>query len=106
MTIQEINAKLTSSEYDFLRTHPKLGDNIILLGLGGSRAYNTSTPTSDWDLRGIATNSPKEILIGTDFGQVVERTTDTVVYSFNKMLKLLADCNPNTILFRKNIMCV
>jgi predicted nucleotidyltransferase len=65
--------------------------------LGGSHAYGTSTPTSDIDIRGITHNSPKEILLRQDFEQVTERTTDTVVYSFNKMVKLLADCNPNTI---------
>lgn len=106
MTLQEINAKLLTSEYDFLRTDPRLGKNIILLGLGGSHAYGTSTQTSDLDCRGIAMNTPKGILLRQDFEQVENRATDTVIYSFNKMIGLLADCNPNTILFRKNIMCV
>ena len=97
MTLEQINKALLTPEYDFLRTNPHLGKNIILLGLGGSHAYHTENEHSDCDIRGIATNSAREILVGTDFGQVVERTTDTVVYSFNKMVKLLADCNPNTI---------
>ena len=105
-TIQEMKACVQRPEYDFLRTNPRLGDNIILLGLGGSRAYGTSTPTSDWDWRGLAMNTPQEILLRQDFEQVENRATDTVIYSFNKMIGLLADCNPNTILFRKNIMCV
>ena len=43
MTIEEIKNKINSSEYDFLRKKP-LGNNIILLGLGGSYAYGTNTP--------------------------------------------------------------
>lgn len=97
MTLEQINKMLLTSDYDFLRNDPRLGKNIILLGLGGSHAYGTSTPTSDLDCRGITMNTPKEILLRQDFEQVEDRATDTVIYSFNKMVGLLADCNPNTI---------
>ena len=97
MTLEQINKAILTPEYDFLRTNPHLGKNLILLGLGGSHAYGTSTPNSDLDCRGLAMNTPKEILLGQDFGQVENRATDTVIYSFNKMIGLLADCNPNTI---------
>lgn len=97
MTLEQINKSLLTPEYDFLRSHPHLGKNIILLGLGGSHAYGTDTPTSDLDVRGIAMNTPQEILLRQDFEQVENRATDTVVYSFNKMVSLLSDCNPNTI---------
>ena len=92
-----IKEKLNTSEYDFLKTNPHLGDNIILLGLGGSYAYGTNVETSDIDIRGIATNSSDEILLGKDFEQVVDVDTDTTIYSFTKMVQLLCNANPNTI---------
>ena len=98
MTIQQIKTLLQYSDsYAFLRENPHLNDNTILLGLGGSHAYGLDTPTSDLDIRGIATNTRKELLLQTDFEQVVDKETDTTIYSFQKMVKLLADCNPNTI---------
>lgn len=88
---------LQTKEYDFLRTNEHLGDNIILLGLGGSHAYGTNNEDSDVDIRGIAHNSKEDILLGKDFDQVDDKNTDTTVYSFNKMIKLLSSSNPNTI---------
>ena len=61
MNIEQIKEKLKSEEYDFLRTDPHLGNNIILLGLGGSHAYGTNIETSDLDVRGCAVNSKIEI---------------------------------------------
>lgn len=86
-----------SQGYDFLKHNKHLGDNIILLALGGSYAYGTNKEGSDIDLRGIALNSKEEILLGKDFDEVVDRATDTTIYSFNKMLNLLSKNNPNTI---------
>lgn len=97
MTIKEINDKINTSEYDFLRTNEKLGDNIILLGLGGSHAYGVEVPTSDTDVRGVATRSKREILTNYDWEQVTNESTDTTIYSFDKMIKLLTACNPNVI---------
>ena len=39
MNLIEIKRKLQTAEYDFLRNNENLGNNIILLGLGGSYAY-------------------------------------------------------------------
>lgn len=86
-----------SQGYDFLKHNKHLGDNIILLALGGSYAYGTNKEGSDIDLRGMALNSKEEILLGKDFDEVVDRATDTTIYSFNKMLNLLSKNNPNTI---------
>lgn len=97
MNIVQINEAIKASEYDFLRNDKNLGENIILLGLGGSHAYGTENEYSDLDIRGIATNSKRNILIREDFEQVVERETDTTIYSFEKIIKLLCECNPNTI---------
>lgn len=93
----EIRKLLKSKDYDFLRENVHLNDNIILLGLGGSYAYGTNTEGSDIDIRGIATNTVKNILISSDFEQVVDDSTDTTVYSFDKIVKLLCSCNPNVI---------
>lgn len=83
--------------YAFLRENEHLGDNIILLGLGGSHAYGTHTETSDVDIRGVATLRPEELFTNNSFEQVEDKTTDTVVYGFNKMVSLLSNSNPNVI---------
>lgn len=89
---------LQTSDYDFLRQNPYLGNNIFLLALGGSRAYGTNLPTSDVDIRGVASTPIDTICeLKPDFENVVETNTDTVIYSMQKMLQLLVDCNPNTI---------
>lgn len=85
-----------STEYGFLREKP-LGNNVILLGFGGSYAYGTNVESSDLDVRGIATHSPADILTRKGFDQVENSETDTVVYSLEKMISLLSNCNPNTI---------
>lgn len=96
-SLEQIKNLVKSEEYDFLRTNPHLGSNIILLGLGGSHAYGTNVEGSDVDIRGIALNSRKDILCGHQFQQVVHEATDTTIYSINKIIDLLSNCNPNTI---------
>lgn len=88
---------LDDPKYDFIKTNKHLGDNICLLTLGGSHAHGTNIETSDIDIRGIAINSCEEILLGKDFEEVEDDTTDTVIYSLNKMIRLLCQCNPNCI---------
>lgn len=88
---------LNNNEYDFLRNDVHLKENIILLGLGGSHAYGTNIETSDIDIRGIATRTAKDILTNKDFKEVVNESTDTTIYSLNRVLKLLSQCNPNCI---------
>lgn len=87
---------MLSTEYDFLRTHERLGDRIMLLGLGGSYAYGTNNENSDIDLRGVTLMLPSDLLGMTEFEQIDDDNTDTVIYGFNKMVKLLLQCNPNT----------
>ena len=96
MTINEIKSLIQTHSYDFLRTNEHLGSNIILLTLGGSHAYGTNVEGSDVDLRGIALNSKEEILTNKNFEQFVNETTDTTIYSFNKIINLLINVNPNT----------
>lgn len=97
MNIEQINEKLKTREYDFLKENENLNNNIILLTLGGSHAYGMDKEGSDLDIRGIALNSKKDVLLGIDFEQVVNVDTDTTIYSFNKMIDLLTKSNPNTI---------
>ena len=52
MNIEEIKTQIAKPEYDFLRTNEHLGENIILLTLGGSHAYGMETESSDLDIRG------------------------------------------------------
>jgi predicted nucleotidyltransferase len=98
MNLDKIKEKVwKSQEYEFLCKNEHLGDNTILLGLGGSHAYGTSIETSDIDVRGVALNRKQEILTNENFEQFVNEETDTTVYSFNKIITLLNNCNPNTI---------
>lgn len=89
---------LNKPEYEFLNNKPCLKNNIILLGLRGSYAYGTAIDgISDVDMTGIALNSKSDILYKNRFEQFEDKQTDTVIYSFNKIISLLAACNPNVI---------
>lgn len=88
---------IESTDYNFLRENEHLKSNIIFLTLGGSHAYGTSIETSDVDIRGCALNSKSDLIGMSSFEQTIDIKTDTVIYSFNKLVKLLIDCNPNTI---------
>jgi Predicted nucleotidyltransferase len=87
---------LKKEEYQFIHTNSRLGQNIILLGLGGSYSYGTNNDNSDLDIRGITMNMKSDLIGLSKFEQYVDDKTDTVIYSFNKMIKLLLECNPNT----------
>ena len=97
MDINQIRQKIASEEYEFLRRDKNLGENIIILGLGGSYAYGTNNEDSDVDIRGCALNTKRQILTNEKFDQFVNDTTDTTIYSFNKLVSLLSNTNPNII---------
>ena len=88
---------LQGEEYDFIKTNKHLGKYVILLGLAGSYSYGTNIDGSDIDIRGITLNQKSDLIGLTQFEQYVDDNTDTVIYSFNKMVSLLLSCNPNTI---------
>ena len=95
--MKEFKSLIEGKEYDFLRTDPRLGKNIILLGVSGSHGYGTNREGSDVDLRGIALNGRSDLLGLDTFEQFEDRITDTVIFSFMKIIGLLINCNPNTI---------
>lgn len=70
---------------------------MIFATFGGSHAYGTNVEGSDIDIRGIALNSPTDILGRSNFEQVIDNATDTTIFAFNKIIGLLENCNPNTI---------
>ena len=88
---------LCTPEYDFIHTHPRLGSRIMLLGVSGSYGYGTNREGSDIDFRGVTLNLPSDLIGLTTFDQYEDSATDTVIYSFNKLITLLLGCNPNTI---------
>lgn len=94
MNIQEV---LSRPEYQFIQTNPHLGGAMLFATFGGSHAYGTNVEGSDIDVRGCALNSVRDIVGRTNFEQVIDNPTDTVIYSFNKLIGLLENCNPNTI---------
>lgn len=95
--MMDLNKLIQQPEYDFLRTNPHLGKNILLLGVGGSHSYGTNIPGSDVDIRGIAADTQSDLLGLSSFDQAIDNPTDTVVYGLNKIFKLMLDCNPNVI---------
>ena len=88
---------LEQPQYHFIRTDEHLGKHVILLGLAGSYSYGTNIEGSDIDIRGITLNRKSDLIGLTEFEQYVDENTDTVIYAFNKIIRLLLSCNPNTI---------
>jgi predicted nucleotidyltransferase len=93
----DINKVIKLKEYEFLKTNEHLGNRIMFVTLGGSHAYGTNIETSDIDIRGIALNSPDELIGIKEWEQYIDKDTDTTIYSFNKIVKLLMNVNPNVI---------
>ena len=93
----DFKALLNTIEYEFIHTNPRLGNRIILLGVSGSYGYGTNREGSDVDFRGVTLNLPSDLIGLTSFEQYEDAGTDTVIFSFNKMVSLLANCNPNMI---------
>lgn len=94
-----LSSVVASDAYSFLREDERLGERIDSLFLGGSNAYGLGLPGSDIDVRGFAMRDGFSILTGRDFETFTEIRTDTTIYSFDKFLTLLGQCNPNIIEF-------
>lgn len=97
MTREELQHIISSKPYDFLRTDLHLGKHLMFLTIGGSHAYGTNVAGSDVDIRGVALNSREDLLGLGEFEHYVDTATDTTVFSFNKIAKLLSNGNPNVL---------
>lgn len=98
LTFSEEHALFKSPKYSFLNESPILKNRIFYLTLGGSRAYGTNLPDSDYDLRGGFMETPQNIFaLKREKEEFVEESTDTALYSLRKLVNLLVSCNPNTI---------
>jgi len=75
--------------------------NTIFMTVAGSRAYGTSTPTSDWDYRGVCIIPDKSLYFGTGLNKFAQMDKgfedDRVVYDIRKFIGLAIECNPNII---------
>lgn len=96
METKDFYALLQTEAYDFLRENERFGKRIMLLGLSGSYGYGTNREGSDVDFRGVTLQLPSDLLGLTEFEQYVDGGTDTVIYGFNKLVRLLLECNPNS----------
>jgi hypothetical protein len=63
----------------------------------GSHAYGTATTNSDIDVRGVFVRGAFDILTNHDPQNLSSSTTDTVLYSFDNFVKMLANGNPNIV---------
>ena len=88
---------LRLENYGFIRSDERLNGRIMLLGVCGSYAYGTDNEDSDIDLRGAVLMQPSDLIGFTEFEQFEDRETDTVIYGFNKFIRLLSKCNPNAL---------
>lgn len=90
----DIREIIKRPEYKWIEEYK---DRLMFLTFGGSHAYGTNLPTSDIDIRGVMLPT-KESLIGLNKEeQRLDPETDTCIYEFNKFVKLISNCNPNTI---------
>lgn len=82
-----------------VKTDNPLVGKVIMTCLAGSKAYGTSLPTSDTDIRGIFVAHPKSIR--TPWHTIGEYTLpeeeDGKLYELNKFMELFVDMNPNII---------
>lgn len=97
LTREELLHIVDSDPYDFLRTDPHLGKRLMFLTIGGSHAYGTNVEGSNIDIRGVALNSKEDLLGLGEFEHRIDTATDTTVFSFNKIAKLLSNGNPNVL---------
>jgi len=86
MGIQDIKDRLNTDKYEFLRTDPRLGENILILTTAGSIAYGTNVDTSDIDIRGVTIETKQDLLGLSSFEQFEDRITDTVIYGLKRSL--------------------
>lgn len=92
MDIQQVIEQL-----EYQRILQPIINRLCFVTFGGSYAYGTNIKSSDIDIRGVVLNSKKDIIGLSNFEQQIDNETDTCIYSFNKLINLLINCNPNVI---------
>jgi predicted nucleotidyltransferase len=87
---------MTMPHLDTLQAH---ADPALLFEcISGSRAYGTSTPESDMDIRGVYAVRPTAYLgLTPPADQVSDARNDIVYYSLRRVIELLAAANPNML---------
>lgn len=105
---QEMREKIknlveTAPEYESLRNHEKVKNKLHMLCVSGSHAYGTARPDSDIDIRGfVSLDKPYAMGVLDDWETISLPETDTVIYSYRQMLRLIAKGNPDTIVLLGN----
>lgn len=97
MDMHYVKDTLNTNEYEFLRTDPHLGSNVLILTTAGSIAYGTNVETSDIDVRGVTLETKQDIMGLSSFEQFEDRKTDTVIYGLKKFINLCLNSNPNVL---------
>ena len=97
--MNELEKLLQTEPYQNYFNGKNLDNRFLFMTYGGSYAYGTNVEGSDIDVRGCVLNTKEEILLGRDFEQYVKNDDelDICIYSVNKLISLLTNCNPNTI---------
>lgn len=71
---------------------------ILFSCVAGSRAYGTSTPESDEDIRGIYAIAARDYLaLEPPAPQLADDRGNTVYFSLKRLIELLAAANPNVL---------
>ena len=97
MNIVELKKQFLTAKYDFIRTHPQLGGNVLFLTAAGSIAYGTNVDHSDIDLRGVTIETEQALFGLAGFEQFEDQNTDTVVFGLKKFIQLCLNSNPNVL---------
>jgi len=71
-------------------------NKTIFHALVGSQAYGTSTPTSDYDYKGIYVQNPKDIL-GFKYIEQYQPTKDISFFEIRRYIELLMSANPTVL---------
>ena len=101
-TANDIWPMLNEEDYSFLQELNKTNP-LLFITLSGSRGYGTCKDelTADYDFRGLMANSRRDLLGFGNTEQYIahdaDKGVDATIYTVNKLVKLLINCNPNTI---------
>ncbi|WP_116808017.1 DNA polymerase beta superfamily protein [Steroidobacter cummioxidans] len=77
---------------------PQIENAILFECIAGSRAYGTTTSTSDEDIRGIfAVPASSYLSLVRPPDQIGDEKGNTVYYSLRRIIELLAQANPNIL---------